>query len=255
MPQPHADRLSATHRQPDDPAVLRIGLDTVSRLDQRHHALEQILLEQFPSPLTLPLAIPAGRVTIGHHDQHRHGSAVRQQIIGNHVCAAQQRPMGIVVSRSMQQVEDGIPRGSLLVVTGWRVDVHSATGARGRRGIPVDAHRAVRNVSPLVVSGVPGGAGDLHIPSRALAIAEHVGAEGIGDAQPVHVERSVVNAGRDRPHGQAPDALFVFLHRLGADRFTHHGDLLGLRGLQAEGNSSVRVDFRGHGFGDRRSRR
>ena len=45
------------------------------------------------------------RLAVGHDDEHRHDLAVGQQIVGDHVGAAQLGPMRVVVTGAVQEIE------------------------------------------------------------------------------------------------------------------------------------------------------
>ena len=69
------------------------------------------------------------RATVGHHDDHRLGFSVGDEVVEEHVGRGETLPLGLVAADAVEQVEHGI--FFLRRVTGRRIDVHAAAGADG----------------------------------------------------------------------------------------------------------------------------
>ena len=89
--QADVQRLAAAHRQAGEGAAGARRVDAIGLLDQRLDLREEIVLEHLEGLLAaalLALLRPIG-VAVGHDDEHRHHLAVGEQVVGDHVGAAQ----------------------------------------------------------------------------------------------------------------------------------------------------------------------
>ena len=82
--------------------------------------------------------------TIGHDDDHRHGFAVGDQVVHDHLGLAEPMPLGFVAADAVQKIEHGILLAGRVI--GRRVHVHVADGADGLGVVLDHLQLAVRNV-------------------------------------------------------------------------------------------------------------
>ena len=183
------------------------------------------------------------RVPVGHHDDHRLGFALRDQVVHDLDGAPVGRPCVFVAAGAVQQIEDRV--GDLGVfVAGRRVDVEPAREIQRRGLVPDLRQRAVRNVVDFVqIAAGPGNDQDV-LETRAVPV--EAGDAAIEHRNAVDDERIGVQLGLQRADGNRPDALFVLRHRdrLAGGPFAVEGDRRGVRRREAECHAGVGKDLR-----------
>jgi len=95
-------------------------------------------------------------VTVRHDHHHRHGFAVRDEVVEDDVGAAARHPSALGFAVAMKEIVDRVFRLRLVVV-GRRVHPHVAVHAHRLRFIENDAHFAVRNGTRIVECGAVAG--------------------------------------------------------------------------------------------------
>src|SRR5262245_50157767 len=176
--------------------------------------LQQVFLER-NTPLLPRFLIVARRidhVAVGHDNDHRDRLAVGNQVVGDHVGAAQDRPVRIVVPTSVQQVQYRVFATRFLAVARWRVNVDPAARPADLRVVPVEREAAVWHSGTLMVPRLALGNEYLDEPARTAAIAEDVRAGRIRHYDTVHVEGVVVDARRYRTKDNRPDSVIALGH-------------------------------------------
>ena len=197
---------------------------------------------------------PAGRfprVPGRHHDDHRLGFPLRDQIVEDEARAPHRRPRIVAVPGPVQQIEHRILRAARFV-PGRRVDLHAPERAERRRIVRDRCDRAVRHA--LRVHEV-GARDDEEAPHVVVGFARGRVAR-IDRRHAVHVEVVAIGAGIDRPDHQLPHAVLTLRELRGLpqalDVARAKPHRIGLRSVDAEGDAPI-----GHHFGrdDRRSLR
>jgi hypothetical protein len=88
-------------------------------------------------------------VSVGHHHDHRLRLALGDEVVENLRSPPQGDPLFFISAAAMQQIEDGVSLAAAAVPR-RRINIYPARQLQGRRSIPVDAQRSVRDVVDLV---------------------------------------------------------------------------------------------------------
>ena len=136
---------------------------------------------------------------VRHHDDHRPGLALRQQVVRDVLARPKDGPGGLVVARAVEQVEDRVASRRVLVVARRRVDIEPAPPAQRLRAVLVDAHGAVRHVLESWSRGGSPGTSRMLVPRRAHRLDGRVGR--VEGREPVDGEAVAVEVGVERADG------------------------------------------------------
>ncbi len=113
----NAQSLPTTQRNPGNGSVPAVTLRRIVRLDVGNHCLKHILLES-----------AAASLCVGHHDDHCNDFLLGIELIQDGIGRALFLPTGLVVARTVQQVEDWIRR--VLWIVGRQIDHHPLFAAK-----------------------------------------------------------------------------------------------------------------------------
>jgi len=157
------ERVSASHRKSRDGPMLPVSQYTIVRLGVGHDVVDEILDEviiEIERPRSasrrrreIERACVAGR----HHDHHRLGFLVGNQIVDDEARAAHRRPRVIRVPSAVQQIKDGVLLRAGFIA-GRCVHVHAPEFVQAFRIISHAGNGAMRHVLGLHKIG----AGNVH---------------------------------------------------------------------------------------------
>lgn len=155
-------------------------------------------------------------VAVWHHEDHRPGLVLGDEVVHDVVGAHVDDPVGVVAAPAVQEVQNGVSTMAT-VVAGRRVDLHLALGV-GEVGVVADGRPgAVRNRC-VVCHVVCCRAGDKDITPGRGRSGPDVAVRGIGDVYAIENEAVPVPVRRERTDGYRPDAAGAFGHRNGIGR-------------------------------------
>ena len=177
-----------------------------------------------------------------HDNQHRLGFALRDQIVENHVRAADSGPRARVVTESVQQIEDGIGLIAARVVAGRGINEKAAIVAYHARFVEMMMNFAMRDCADL--PGKRCRSGDMHFAGAIEKVRFYRVIRGIEEADTVGGERVAVIIRREWIGGDAPYALVIFLHGQGlAGTFDGNGNFFYVGCAEAERHAAVGMDL------------
>ena len=106
-----------------------VGRHAVAALDVRDNIANQVTLEGggvFPFEA---IGSSGGGMAVGHYDEHGDGLFVRDEIVENHVCAADGGPGILCIAASVQEEHYWEFRVRVFIVIGRSIDVERAGDA------------------------------------------------------------------------------------------------------------------------------
>lgn len=254
-----AECVAASHREACHGASRAFGNGHVVAVDIFHYVHEALFHRCFGSTLVECVAVRgvhafvppsgccvAGRVAVGHDNNHRHCLTFGYEVVHYLRCTSQVAPRCLVASMSVQQVHH---REAFLAIVGSRqIYGHATLLAQRGAVVPHTAQHSVRHVvhSVEVTFVVVAFAHDEYVAQRC-DVAVDVAVGRVDESLTVDRETVGIEFGIELPGGHCPYSVVLFCHRkrlrTNLVEIARHAYSLGRWGEEVEGNGSVVVYY------------
>ena len=152
MVETYGPTLETAHGKASNGPVHAVGQGTVAGVDHRDYLLGDDPVEwgevhyhaAGPSGLELRLVGQGGFATV-HHDQHRLAFAGGDEVVHDVVHLALDGPAGLVLTASVEEVENRVVLGRIALIFSWDIDIADPPGLREIGVVALHADLAMRD--------------------------------------------------------------------------------------------------------------
>ena len=148
-------------------------------------------------------------MAVGHHDDHRLGLALGDQVVHDLAGASEYDPLVLVAAAAVKQVEHGIALVAVLIAVGG-VDVHAPVLAYAVGVVPARGEGSVGDVLHGVEVSLSA-AYEEHVV-HGSEVTVYVGVVGVDGGDAVNHEHIAVELGLQRLGGVFPEAVLALDH-------------------------------------------